>query len=130
MDEGPRRLVQSVRGGGQPPPPDTDRDLHCRISGHSPVQGWQRQALARADDIAPSARRVWLCSLQLDGRRDRTEQGQLLSRPAPYTANDPQGGAELGSVAGLFSEDDGEAERQLGRKGERGAGAPRVSACP
>src|ERR1035438_7762086 len=94
MDERNSRLVQSICTGGKPPPSDTDRDFHCRIPGNPPVQGRQRQALARADNVASAAGRVWLCPLQLNGRRDRTEQGQLLSRTAPHPANHPQGGTE------------------------------------
>src|ERR1035438_9618592 len=128
MDERNSRLVQSICTGGKPPPSDTGRGFYCRIPGNPPVQGWQRQALAHTDNIASAACRVWLCSLQLNGRRNRTEQGQLLPRTAPYSANHTQGGAELGSVAGLFPENDGQAERQPGRKGETGTGASRVIA--
>jgi hypothetical protein len=55
MDEGSRRVVQSIRTGGQPASPDTDRDFHRCIPRDPPVQGQQRQALARPYDAASAA---------------------------------------------------------------------------
>src|ERR1700685_3199060 len=119
MDEGTRQLVQCVRQRRDAASVDADRRLHCCLPGNPSLQRWQRQAVAFPDDTATAACRVRVRSLQFDGKYYQGKQGQLLPGVAAYPADHPQRKAELGILARVFPQDDGQAEEQPCCQGER-----------
>src|ERR1700761_8663926 len=78
------------------------RDLHGRATRNPPISGRQWSIEPNPDDSSFAPRRLFLRSVQLTRKRDRTKQGRLLSRPTPDPGDGEDRCTRLAALGAVF----------------------------